>query len=408
MLGARASRFFAAFLSCATAAAAADSGELLYSTEGNRLRRYDLDTIDQPPLVEDILVEQASASEEGGAAPAGKFRDINGMICPFPDGSGRFVAGEDTGQYLQPHEWRTYAGGKERQFFNPRESTITAANVVQLATKWRFPAGAIVTASPSVARVVVPGEGRIPVAWIQSWDGNVYAVRVRDGGELWRSAAEVRDGPSFSNAASVHYERIGGADRVFVGAGQTFYALDAATGTGGGRLDAGTGCVIPGACSFGAAGEHNEILSSAIVADGKVFFGMDVNDREGGKGGFYALDAADGRLAWFFDLESGMTCHPDPGDDVRRYDGYHSEADLGLPPGFLTTRAGCNPPRSPNGCGNVWSSPAYDGKRGFLYFASSNCDTDANPATLRPLPPMPPYDEAIVALDLDGSPVWRW
>jgi polyvinyl alcohol dehydrogenase (cytochrome) len=408
MLGARASRFFAAFLSCATAAAAADSGELLYSTEGNRLRRYDLDTIDQPPLVEDILVEQASASEEGGAAPAGKFRDINGMICPFPDGSGRFVAGEDTGQYLQPHEWRTYAGGKERQFFNPRESTITAANVAQLATKWTFPTGAIVTASPTVARVVVPGEGRIPVAWIQSWDGNVYAVRVRDGGELWRFAAEVRDGPSFSNAASVHYERIGGADRVFVGAGQTFYALDAATGTEVWRFDAGTGCVIPGACSFGAAGEHNEILSSAIVADGKVFFGMDVNDREGGKGGFYALDAADGRLAWFFDLESGMTCHPDPGDDVRRYDGYHSEADLGLPPGFFATRAGCNHPRSPNGCGNVWSSPAYDGKRGFLYFASSNCDTDANPATLRPLPPMPPYDEAIVALDLDGSPVWRW
>src|SRR4029453_13847020 len=114
MLGARASRFFAAFLSCATAAAAADSGELLYSTEGNRLRRYDLDTIDQPPLVEDILVEQASASEEGGAAPAGKFRDINGMICPFPDGSGRFVAGEDTGQPNPPPGWGVFAAsGKQ-------------------------------------------------------------------------------------------------------------------------------------------------------------------------------------------------------------------------------------------------------------------------------------------------------
>jgi hypothetical protein len=124
--------------------------------------------------------------------------------------------------------------------------------------------------------------------------------------------------------------------------------------------------------------------------------------------GIYALDAAGGSLAWFFDLESGSTCRPDPGDDIRRYDPYHSETELGLPSGFLATRSGCAHPRTPNGCGNVWSSPAYDGKRGFLYFASSNCDTDTDPATLRPLPPMPPYDEAVFALDLDGAPVWRW
>jgi outer membrane protein assembly factor BamB len=135
---------------------------------------------------------------------------------------------------------------------------------------------------------------------------------------------------------------------------------------------------------------------------------MDVNDDEGGKGGVYALDATSGSLAWFFDLESGATCHPNPGDDIRRYDGYHTEAELGLPPGFLATRPGCDHPRTPHGCGNVWSSPAYDGKRGFFYFASSNCDTDTLPATLRPPPPMPPYDEAVFALDLDGAPVWRW
>ncbi len=664
------------------AAAATESGELLYSTEGNRLRRYDLDTLDAPPLVEDILVERASESEDGGAAPAGKFRDVNGMICPFPDGSGRFLAGEDTaqpdpppgwgifaasgkqvgkltatynnfgepfgcafspdgilfttdtgnqgfgtpngqlimwfppyagypgapgtypnsarstnfckiatdvgtaggiaidahgrvyvaassqlsvfrfsppfptspdaaggcgsvdalgsptadvvdretfiapdglstfsglafapngnlyaaqvligriGEYgpagnllrlivnpaeglppistgnpqgiavdaegtlyyadldlvgtlpdvgpgpngkvwrvrfdaggaplapeivrqglrfpdgvsvfpgdLQPREWRTYAGGDDRRFFNPRESAITAANVARLTPKWTFPTGAIVTASPTVARVAVPGEGRIPVAWIQSWDGNVYAIRVRDGSELWRFTTDTRDGVTYPHVASVHYEHASGIDRVFVGAGQTFYALDALTGAEAWRFDAGTGCVDPGSCNFSATGERNQIESSALVVDGKVFFGMDVNDREGGKGGFYALDTADGRLAWFFDLESGMTCRPDPADDIRRYDGYHSEAELGLPPGFFATRAGCNHPRSRNGCGNVWSSPTYDAKRGFLYFTSSNCDTDNNPATLRPPPPMPPYDEAIVALDLDGVPAWRW
>jgi outer membrane protein assembly factor BamB len=669
-------------LALAAPAIANDTGEVLYSTEGNRLRRFDVDSIDAPPLVDDILVERANASENGGTIPPGKFRDINGMICPFPDGSGRFIAGEDTGQPdpppgwgifaasgkhvgkltatynnfgepfgcafapdgtlfttdtgdqgfgtpngqlimwfppyegfpgapgsypnsarstnfckiatdigtasgiaidaqgrvyvasssqlvvlrfsppfptapdagggcgmvdaqgspkadvvqrqvfipssglstysglafapngnlyaaqvltgrigeydaagsfvrfivnppeslpptstgnpqgiavdsrgtlyyadlqlvgtfpnlgpgpngkvwrvtfdsdndplppeivrqnlafpdgvtvlpgdLQPREWRTYAGGHDRRFFNPRESTITAANVAQLAPKWVFPTGAIVTASPTIARVQVPGEGRIAVAYIQSWDGRVYAVRVRDGSELWRFTTVTRLGVSFPNVASVHYERIGDADRIFVGAGQTFYALDAITGAEVWHFDAGTGCVVPGMCAFGPGGEHNEIESSAFVADGKVFFGMDVDDQEGGKGGFYALDVADGRLAWFFDLESGMTCRPDAGDDVRRYDGYHSEAELGLPSGFLASRAGCNHPRSPNGCSNVWSSPTYDQKRGYIYFTSSNCDTDTDPMTLRPPPPMPAYDEAIVALDLDGTAVWRW
>jgi len=66
--------------------------ELLYSSEGNRLRRFDVDTIRRPPLAEDILIERASL---GGL-------DINGQICRLPDGSGRFVAGEDTGQPAIP------------------------------------------------------------------------------------------------------------------------------------------------------------------------------------------------------------------------------------------------------------------------------------------------------------------
>ena len=32
---------------------------------------------------------------------------------------------------------------------------------------------------------------------------------------------------------------------------------------------------------------------------------MDVNDVATGKGGVYALDETDGRMLWFFDLESG-------------------------------------------------------------------------------------------------------
>lgn len=303
-------------------------------------------------------------------------------------------------------DWPSYAGGPDRQFFNAAETQIDAINAGALTVKWTFPTGGIVTASPAIVPIDLPGERGVRVAFFQSWDGYVYAVRVRDGRELWRFATTQRVGVTFPGTASVHVESVGGAPRVLVGTGQTFYALDAVTGAELWRFDAGSACNATGGCGF--AGERNEIESSAIVAGGLVLFGMDVNDQEGGKGGFYALDLLDGRMRWFFDLESGMTCTPDAGDDVRRYDGYHSEAELGLPPGFLATRAGCDHPRSRNGCGNVWSSPAYDATRGHVLFASSNCDTDNNPGTLRPAPPMPPYDEALVALDLDGHPVWRW
>ena len=79
------------------------------------------------------------------------------------------------------------------------------------------------------------------------------------------------------------------------------------------------------------------------------------------------------------------------------------------PPGSSPRAPGCDHSRAPNGCGNVWSSDGLSTPRAAGCFtASSNCDTDTNPATPRPDPPMPPYDEAIFALGLDGTPAWRW
>ena len=63
----------------------ASGAEWLVVTEGNRLRRVDLET-----GREDVWIERSSHAEEG--------RDVNGMICRVPDGTGRFVLGEDTGQ----------------------------------------------------------------------------------------------------------------------------------------------------------------------------------------------------------------------------------------------------------------------------------------------------------------------
>jgi outer membrane protein assembly factor BamB len=323
----------------------------------------------------------------------------------FPDGVA-VLPGD-----LEPTEWRTLGGSPERKYFNPDEHTMTSENVDQLATRWIYPTQAIVTGSPTVATLDVPGEGRVPVVLFQTWDERLHAVRLADGSVLWQFLADFHPGASYPASGSVHVETVDGTDRVLYGAGEKLYALDAVTGAEIWHFTAGTGCVDelgnpPGLCSFQA--ERNQIESTPAVVGDTVVFGMDVNDFPSGKGGLYGVDVRTGHMKWFFDLESGSTCRPDPGDEIERYDGYHDEAELGLPEGFLASRAGCDHPRTRSGCGNVWSSPAVDFGRQRIFIASSNCDTDDDPGTSVPPPPMPPYDEAIFALDFAGNPVWRW
>jgi outer membrane protein assembly factor BamB len=307
-------------------------------------------------------------------------------------------------------EWRAYAGGPLRQGLNAKEKILSKGKLESLRERWRFRTGAVVTASPVVASIVLPDEGRTQIVYFPSWDHNVYALRLSDGSKLWTFTGAVQPGAPYPGAGSALVARIADRELVFVPIGETMYALDAITGAEVWRFTAGTGCadagVPPGLCAFD--GERNEIETSPIFADGKLFFGSDVNDVALGKGGFFAVDAADGRMEWFFDLESGGTCVPDVSDDIRRFDGYHDETELGLPAGFLASRSGCAFDRTPTGCGNVWSSPAADLERQLVFFGSSNCDTDDDAGTSVPPPPMPPYDEALTALRFDGTPAWRW
>lgn len=300
-------------------------------------------------------------------------------------------------------EWRMLGGSLARTFFNATETRITKETAPQLITKWRFLAGAIITAQPIVALVDLPDAPDTQLVYVASWDGNFYALRAADGSLVWSFAFKPHPGASYPAASSAAVEDVGGRRLVYVAGGMTMYCLDAATGEKLWEFDAGTGCTT---CDSGV--ERNEVESSPAVYDGLVYFGMDVNDGFG-KGGFYAVDARTGFMRWFFDLNSGSSCRPDQGDDVRRFDGYHTAAELGLPADFFATRPGCDFDRTPNTCGNVWSSATIDPARGLLYTASSNCDTDSDPTTPMAGPNMPPYDEAVFALHTDsGEPAWRW
>jgi polyvinyl alcohol dehydrogenase (cytochrome) len=300
-------------------------------------------------------------------------------------------------------EWSTYGRTQSRSFFNPFESRITRANVAGMRLKWEYLTGAIVTASPTISHVDVAGEGRIKVVFVPSWDGNLYALRAANGSRLWHYVMKPHPGAAFPQAASVEVATVAGEQRVYAAGGMTLYCLAASTGELRWQFDAGTGCTT---CDRFT--ERNQIESSPTVVGRRVFFSMDVNDNAPGKGGSYAVDAMTGRLIWYFDLQTGATCRPFESDEVRKFDGHHAEDALGLPDDFFATRPGCDFDRTSTGCGSVWSSFAVDAGRGLIYTASSNCDTDDDPDTVEPPPPMPPYDEALFALTLDGDPAWVW
>ena len=294
-------------------------------------------------------------------------------------------------------QWPMYGGSLERRFFNANETRITKDTVAQLIPRWRFLTDAVVMASPIVADVELP-TGVTETVFVSSWDRNFYALRATDGSRLWSYRFQPHPGSAFQQSSTAAVADLDNRRLVYVASGETMHCLDAATGRLVWQFDVGTGCT-----NCDRRTERNEISSSPAVVDGVVYFGMDVNELPSAKGGLYALDARNGSLRWYFDLETGATCRPRPGDNVRRFDGFHSAASLGLPENFFATRPGCNFDRTPDGCGNIWSSPAIDVSRRTLYITSGNCDVPAAGSG-----DASPYDEAIFAVSLDGDPWWTW
>jgi outer membrane protein assembly factor BamB len=295
-------------------------------------------------------------------------------------------------------DWPAYGGGLERRFFNAGETAITKSTVKQLIPRWRFLTGAVVMASPVVADVNLPGAGDTRLVFVSSWDRHLYALRAADGGLVWAFEFKRHPGSDFQQSSSAAVADVDGRRLVFVGSGETMYGVDAATGALVWEFDVGTGCTT---CD--REQERNEIASSPAFFDGVVYFGMDVNELPSGKGGLFAVDARKGTLRWYFDVQTAATCRPNATDAVRRFDGFHTAAQLGLPDDFFATRAGCAFDRTPDGCGGIWASPAIDTQRGLLFADSNNCDKVPEGADATP-----PFDEAIFALTLDGVPSWVW
>jgi hypothetical protein len=72
----------------------APKGVMVFNGEGNNLNAYAAD----PPFTKQTVIRNHDDNPQRGL-------DINAQICFFPDGSNRFIAGEDTGQPDPPPGW---------------------------------------------------------------------------------------------------------------------------------------------------------------------------------------------------------------------------------------------------------------------------------------------------------------
>lgn len=74
-------------------AQASSKGVIVFNGEGNNLNAYTA----EPPFTKQNVIRNHNDDPNG--------LDINAQLCFFPDGSKRFVAGEDTGQPNPPQGW---------------------------------------------------------------------------------------------------------------------------------------------------------------------------------------------------------------------------------------------------------------------------------------------------------------
>lgn len=275
-------------------------------------------------------------------------------------------------------EWPMFGGGPERTFFNEGETRITRSTVRNLVPKWRWPTQEPVTMSPAVATVEIDGAPtRLVIAG--DYSGHYWALRASSGTPAWDfeviagsplyqpSRRQTDYGVAIASPAVADVTLPGGSveQRVFLTGNDTLYALEAATGA------------LRWKFRVGIYDPDYELESSPVVHGGRIYFGAQCNNRCD-KSGIFAVDAADGRLVWFWDPESGAAFHPT--SETHEFD-----PSMFGPPGE-------------EGCGSIWSSPALDAELGLLIATTGDC----------PRVPMPDFDEAVFALDLEGNVVWRF
>jgi glucose dehydrogenase len=298
-----------------------------------------------------------------------------------------------TGGAVSPDDWPTYNRDVSGWRYNPAEKTLSPANVGNLVEKWRFPAAdsketiGVVHATPSVvAGEVYFGTATEPAFYKLAPDGTlrwVYRNPARKSVLPPTKGAPVTEklrsaasqGGIFSSAL------VADGAVYFADVGGWMYCLDAEAGAERWKVDAR-------APTFPDAHWNNLFMASPIMAGGKVVFAGGTLEQmfagsvsypgSTGRGFLVALDPKTGKLVWKYDV----------GRKPEKLD----------PPIVVESSWGTHRFEYGPATSSVWSTPSYDPDSNTLFFG-----TDVNTAPQKPRPDNPALHTedscAIAAID---------
>jgi outer membrane protein assembly factor BamB len=292
--------------------------------------------------------------------------------------SGNLHAQEDG--RMRGEDWPMYGRNLSHTFSN-EHSGINPSNVSSLQPAWTFTPTLEKADAFSASPTVVDG-----VVYVGSWNGFFYALDAHSGKLIWKFEVDCQNSalvlpwpPQCVPAGTSPPNRFltdGGLitssaavldNKVYFAAGKTLYSLNAKNGSLRwkqvicGNPDNST-------CKTDAL-DPTRIFSSPAVFDGLVFIGHTVDGAPGYRGGFEALNAANGKLRWRFEVDPKL----------------NSQGQV----------VGANN----RGCGSVWSSAAVDTENRLVFFGTGDCNAAK--------PNQPPYHEAVIALESKTGQL-RW
>jgi len=244
-------------------------------------------------------------------------------------------------------DWPEYNGDGQRSHYSPLRQ-ITPENVQQLKVAWTYASGGADTVGNRTQiqcnPIVVEG-----ILYGVSAHTQAFAIDAATGKERWKTRIPDTEG---TTSRGVTYWTDGRNPRIFFGAGDGLYALDARTGAlipsfgQGGRISLREGIDRPGADHYVRANTPNTIFRNLIIV------GARVSESETALlGDIRAYDVRSGKLVWTF------RTIPEPGDY-----GYDTWSPAH--------------PRKRLGGANAWAGMAIDRQRGIVYIPTGSAAYD--------------------------------